>query len=383
MAGIFTNTRGLCFLTATCLTILAPAQTTIDESFIHDGIERSYRIYIPEIYGLSAAVPLLFNLHGYGSNNLEQEFYGDFRPIADTANFIIVHPNGTIDNNNNRFWNTFGGSNVDDLGFLAALADTIIAQYNIDQNRIYSAGMSNGGFMSYHLACFLSSRVTAVASVTGSMTIAAYNTCDPEYPVPAIQIHGTLDAVVPYNGNFFFVPVEALVDFWVEHNNCDPEPIIIQIPDIDTTDGCTAEQYIYSNGDHGSSVEFFKITGGGHSWPGAPVNINITNMDFSASEEIWRFLSQFSKDQLITALREYRPASPVFELFPNPSQGVLTIRFPGEEPKAILITDSFGQTVQEHSCNCKQMKITLDRKGVYLFRVIHRNQVGVKKLIVN
>jgi polyhydroxybutyrate depolymerase len=383
MAGIFINTRGLCFLTATWLTILAPAQTTIDESFIHDGIVRTYRIYIPEIYDPSTEVPLLFNLHGYGSNNLEQEFYGDFRPIADTANFIIVHPNGTIDNNNNRFWNTFGGSNVDDLGFIGALADTIIAQYNIDQNRIYSAGMSNGGFMSYHLACFLSSRITAVASVTGSMTIAAYNTCDPVQPVPVMQVHGTLDAIVPYNGSFFFVPVETLVDFWVEHNNCDPEAVIIQIPDIDSTDGCTAEQFIFLNGDHGSSVEFFKITGGGHSWPGASVNINITNMDFSASTEIWRFLSQFSKDQLTTGIRAKNLSVYSFELFPNPSHGTFTLRFADDAMKTILITNPSGHKVLEQSSRCVQTELILPRRGLYLLTVFQRDTVETRKLIVN
>jgi polyhydroxybutyrate depolymerase len=104
------------------------AQTIVNGSFVHDGINRTYRLYIPEVYNPSTPVPLLFNLHGYGSNNIEQEFYGDFRPIADTANFIIAHPNGTLDPGGNRYWNAFGGADVDDVGFLSSLIDTISAR---------------------------------------------------------------------------------------------------------------------------------------------------------------------------------------------------------------------------------------------------------------
>ncbi|UOQ74046.1 hypothetical protein [Hymenobacter cellulosilyticus] len=89
------------------LSAAAQAQTTVTGSIVSGGITRDYRLYIPASYSASKPVPLLFNLHGYGSSNLEQEFYGDFRPIADTANLLIVHPNGTTDANGSRFWNTF------------------------------------------------------------------------------------------------------------------------------------------------------------------------------------------------------------------------------------------------------------------------------------
>jgi polyhydroxybutyrate depolymerase len=370
----------------TCLVLLtlgSHGQTTIDNSFYYGGIERSYRIYIPASYDPQEEVPLLFNLHGYGSNNLEQEFYGDFRTIADTANFIIIHPNGTYDNNNNRFWNTFGNSNVNDVGFLSDLIDTISSGYNIDQKRIYSTGMSNGGFMSYHLACFLSDMVAAVACVTGSMTNATINTCDPIYPVPAMQVHGTQDATVPYNGNFFFVAIETLVDFWAQHNNCEPEPMVVQIPNIDTTDGCTAEQFIYSGCDQGTSVEFFKVIGGGHSWPGAPVNIDVTNMDFNASVEIWRFLSQFNKDQLTTGYISESHVAAVTTIYPNPSKGHFKLEFQGDEMKTILITNSLGHKVQDYTCSCSKMGFYLDQKGIYILTIVQGDQVISKKLIVH
>ena len=84
----------------------------------------------------------------------------------------------------NRFWNTFlGNSSVNDVGFIRDLLDTLQANYNIDQNRIYSTGMSNGGFMSYSLACQLNDRITAIASVTGSMIQSKLNACNPVRPV--------------------------------------------------------------------------------------------------------------------------------------------------------------------------------------------------------
>lgn len=131
----------------------------------HNGLTREYRIYVPAIYNSTQAVPLLLNLHGYSSNNAQQQVYGNFTNIADTANFILIHPNGTIGNDGFRFWNSgFSASGPDDVGFLLALIDTISAQYNIDPNRIYTTGMSNGGFMSYELAC-QTTRFAAIASV--------------------------------------------------------------------------------------------------------------------------------------------------------------------------------------------------------------------------
>ena len=93
------------------------------------------------------------------------------------------------------------GSDVDDVDFINTIIDWVSGEYNIDQERIYSTGMSNGGFMSYHLACNLSSRIAAIASVTGSMTKQTLEDCDPSHPTPVLQIHGVADRTVPYIGN--------------------------------------------------------------------------------------------------------------------------------------------------------------------------------------
>ncbi|MBE0662610.1 MAG: T9SS type A sorting domain-containing protein [Bacteroidales bacterium] len=376
-------------LAATMLAGNLTAQTIISGNFLHNGLNRTYRLYIPEIYDPSTPVPLLFNLHGYGSNNIEQEQYADFRPIADTANFIIVHPNGTPDNGGNLFWNSFGGASIDDVGFLSALIDTVLADYNIDEARIYSTGMSNGGFMSYDLACFLSDRITAVASVTGSMIKSRFLTCDLMRLMPVMQIHGTADATVPYNGNFLFAHIDTLVNFWVQHNNCLPDPEIIQIPDIDPTDGCTAEQHIYSCEDSIASVEFFKVIGGGHSWPGAPININITNMDFSASIEIWRFFRQYSLDQFITGYEYTNPLTAQINIFPNPTSNKITIEYSGgsQFANAVLsIIDLQGWKVlsQDFPGGLHQIKLDVSDwpEGLYLLNITNNEGITISRKIV-
>ena len=353
------------------------AQTTISKTFVFEGLSRDYRIYIPAIYNSNSPVPLLFNLHGYTSNNIEQELYADFRPIADTANFIIIHPNGTPDNVGSLTWNNFGLSTVNDLGFINALIDTAIANYNIDINRVYSTGMSNGGFMSYDLACQLSNRIAAIASVTGSMLTSKLNDCNPSRVVPVMQIHGTADATVPYLGNLIFAPIETLVETWVQKNNCNATPIQTDLPDINSSDLTTATRHLYTGGTNGNTVEFYKINGGGHSWPGAPININITNMDFSACREIWRFFSQYSLNGT-ASIAETNKMYPL--VFPNPSSNNFNINLTELSTTNVQIYNQIGQIVNEYKNQTGLFSFKLPSNGVY-YLVLNGNKTGAQKII--
>jgi polyhydroxybutyrate depolymerase len=357
------------------------SQTTIQGSFNYDGLLRTYRLYIPAVYSPDQPAPLVLNLHGYGSNAAEQEFYGDFRPIADTAGFLLVHPNGTTDAGGSQFWNTFGNSSVDDAGFLSALIDTINKSYPINPARVYSTGMSNGGFMSFSLACSLSDRIAAIASVTGTMIISELNACNPQRSVPIMQIHGTSDGVVPYNGNILFVPVADLNDFWIDFNNCNTVPVVTELPDIDPDDGCTAEHYLWQGGDSFSTVEHFKVIGGGHSWPGAPVIVDITNMDFSASEEIWRFFSQYDLDGLITDIEPVHSQSDHFSVSPNPTHGPATLSFSKAGIKNITILDAAGKIINKFTTGQSTLPIQLEQKGLYLIIVEENGEIVTQKLM--
>ncbi len=355
------------------------AQPVVTGSFQFGGLTREYRLYIPAIYSPGTAVPLVFNLHGYGSNNQQQELYGDFRAIADTANFIIAHANGTLDAGGNRFWNTFGGSTVNDLGFITALIDSISAHYSIDADRVYSTGMSNGGFMSHDLACFRSERFAAIASVTGTMIPSRMNTCAATHPTPVMQIHGTADATVPYNGSAAMVPVEALMAHWASVNNCDPVPTITPVPDIVTTDGCTAEHHVYGNGDAGTTVELFKVLGGAHTWPGA-FPIGVTNQDIDASVEIWRFFSRYRLSDLLTSVPEGEDALP-FSIGPNPSDDVFHLRFDAPAERTITVVNAMGQRVQEVVSRSDALELELEVSGVYLITVREGQRVRTMRVL--
>tara|TARA_B100000767_G_C19691395_1_gene504177 strand:- start:234 stop:1244 length:1011 start_codon:yes stop_codon:yes gene_type:complete len=278
-----------------CLPLFTFGQQTIDASITHGGLQRDYILYVPASYSAATSVPLVFNFHGYTSNANQQMWYGDFRPIADSECFIIVHPEGTLDNSGTSHWNVgWGGSTVDDIGFTESLIDNLIASYNIDNNRIYSTGMSNGGFMSYQLACELSDRIAAIASVTGSMSTNWFNNCSPNHQMPIMEIHGTVDGSVPY------ATIPSIMDFWTNFNNCNNTPIITNVPDINTNDGCTAEHQIWENGTNGATVEHYKIIDGEHSWPGALFSNGTTNQDINAAEKIWEFFNKYDINGVIS-----------------------------------------------------------------------------------
>ncbi|MCF8459330.1 MAG: T9SS type A sorting domain-containing protein [Flavobacteriales bacterium] len=368
---------------------LSIAQNIFSQSVVrnmmHDGIQRSYRVYEPAIYDGSEAVPLIINLHGYTSNAFEQEVYGDFRPIADTANFILIHPDGTLDASGTTFWNAFGSPSetVDDIGFISALIDTIASDFNIDLNRVYSTGMSNGGFMSYRLACELSHRITAIASVTGAMLNPAFISCNPVHPTPIMEVHGTADPTVPYLGSGGVLGVEAGIAHWVDFNNCNMTAVQTAIPNVDLTDGCTADHFVYSGGDAGSSVELYRTNGGGHTWPGSNplISIGVTNRDFSASKEIWRFFSQYSLDGLV-GIDEQQSENPLV-VYPNPSNGNVALRFENAEKRTIQVHNATGQLVKQTNFNGSSFEFELESSGVYFLTVISEKETFTQKLIVN
>lgn len=357
------------------------AQNTINDSIVHNGLFRQYMLYVPATYNPNNAVPLLLNLHGYGSNNLQQMFYANFRPIADTANFIIVAPNGTIDISNSRYWNVgFFPSDIDDVGFLTALIDTLSKQYNINPSQIYSTGMSNGGFMSHDLAC-KTNRFAAIASVTGSITVSSFNSCTPNKTIPVMQIHGTADATVPYNGTANFLPIEDVVNFWVKNNQCDTIPTITDVPNNSINDGATAKHFVYKGT---APVEFYKIENGEHTWPGAPIAIGITCMDFSACKEIWRFLRSFSL--INTAISYPNPiTSNQIVISPNPVQQNLTIQSK-TALQEIQIKNCYGQLVytEKNIANTKHtISINNLQAGIYLLSTFNGTNWQTQKIIKN
>jgi polyhydroxybutyrate depolymerase len=371
--------------------LFVSAQTVFERSMVFEGNIRTYRIFVPRTYSAARPVPLVLNLHGYGSNAFEQEFYSNLRGVADTAGFIIVHPNGLVDALGRQYWNTFDapGQNANDLGFFNLLLDSMQANFNIDRNRIYSTGMSNGGFMSYELACRMSNRIAAVASVTGSMLNNRITSCNPGRPVPAMQIHGTADPTVPYNGSVLnrFAPIETVVNFWVQNNGCNPTPLIIPVPNSNTTDLSTAERRLYTGGRAGSTVEFYRVENGGHTWPGALIAIGVTNNDFVASVEIWRFFNQFRLNQLTNTDAPPSYNTLLATASPNPFTDQLRIYLPETVNAAgqAQIFDMLGRlqasSVVPSGSNMLELPSADWSSGVYYVRLAIGDRRGVVAVV--
>lgn len=402
-----------------CLLLSANAiGQTVVESLQHNEVTRSYRVHLPPDFDASESLPLVLNYHGIGSNAFEQELYSTFNNIADTANFIVVYPEGLIDTLDNgniiRHWNCYFGSDSDDVGFTSALIDTLQEDYNIDLNRVYSTGMSNGGFMSYMLACELSHRITAIASVTGALSFIQQENCNPSRTVPVMEIHGTADETVPYLGSESFYPsAPEFVDFWVELNGCDMEPTTMEIPDIDTGDNCTASLEIFGGCDEDSEVQFYTIDGGGHTWPGAFNFVgSVTNQDFEASEVIWQFFKRFEHpnptieapiDSMVTdsmttdtmvvdtvwATSIEDMSIEGFEhslrFFPNPVQDFLTIETENTSIISVEVLDLSGKVISTVNTNATEFsgKIEMSQlnSGLYFLKVETLEGIVVEKIL--
>lgn len=376
VSGSNWHMKYLTFLLLTAFAASINGQQNIDQTLTHDGIERAYTVHLPTGFTLDQSRPLVINMHGFTSNRQQQQFYAGMDPVADANNFIVVYPDGI-----GAAWNVGWsfGSTADDVGFISALIDQLNTDYNVDLNRVYSTGMSNGGFMSYVLACELSDRITAIASVTGGMVPGTPANCNPERTVPIMEIHGTADGTVPYNGSFIVVPTEETVAFWVDKNNCNATPTITSVPNVSTNDGSTAENFLYTDCDGNTTVELYKITGGGHTWPGASVLVGVTNQDFAASEEIWRFFSQFQLDGMPNSTLELLHADAV-SIYPNPFAEQL--RVVADDLLSISVLSLDGKLIFRQLADRGNTVNTAALKpGVYLVRVATKQGVYVERVV--
>ncbi len=320
----------LLFYIILSMPFFALAQT--NGSFVFEGTNRNYIVYVPSYHNAENPAPLVLVLHGFTQTAQAIMNYSNFNDYAEEHGFIAVYPNGI-----GTSWNVGigGGSSANDVGFLSALIDTLDAHYGVDLERVYSTGFSNGGFMSYRLACELNDRIAAIASVAGTMTASTYNACEPGRSFPVMHIHGTADFIVAYNGSQGNTSVNEVINFWTSNNNCPEEPEIIQLPDL-VQEGSTVEQHTYAPCDDDTEVILLRVINGGHTWPGATGNSGIgnTNRDISASEEIWKFVSRFS-NPIVTGISTVNELFPT--VYPNPvTDGLLYINTAIENQKAAI-----------------------------------------------
>ena len=360
---------------------------TYSKTFTIGGVSRSFTYYVPAIYDGTTPVPLIINVHGWTGSSSKQESYADFRKIADTANFIVIHPQALGSPPSWATNDTYGPTATDKV-YIMACMDTIEAHYNINTDREYSTGFSQGGLTTYDMACFYSDRFAAIASVAGGLSNTHANICAPHHPIPVMEVHGTQDRLATYTGSGVSLAIDSVIKFWVHFNGCNPIPVTADtLPDISTTDSCKVVHFVYTGGAQGSTVELYKVLNGDHQWPSEVTTTNVyglgnRNMDFTASKEIWRFFSQYSK---MVGIEEQVANSGGVVIYPNPSTGIFHIEFKNNQNATITVVNVLGETVLEKkiSGSTETLDLNAAPAGVYFYQVA--NQSGIitsGKLIV-
>lgn len=296
---------------------------------------RSYWIHVPPSYDGTESIPLVILLHGstgmpinifirYPFATLGMlkrllidscwiENWTNFSSKADEEEFIVVYPNGLLSILNHPGLDElellsmfiaqqyppnwiYGDNSVDDVGFIRDIIQKMQSEYNIDTDKIYVAGVSNGADMTYCLGSALSDIVAAISPVAGYLAIKnpqdeEYNIIpDPENPVSVIVFHGTEDY---YETDEYSLGVNESVQFWVEKNNCNP------IPEITVSESGNIITRTYSGGDEDTEVILYTIVNGTHTWPGndyPPDNpLHDPINEISATDLIWEFFKAHPK----------------------------------------------------------------------------------------
>lgn len=258
---------------------------------------RSYLLYVPDSYDPQTPTPLVISIHGYAEWPAHQAHTSRWNELADEQGFLVVYPSGT---DFPKRWRTTGlpstsGASEMDVRFISDLIDQLEVDYNIDPARIYANGLSNGGGMSYLLACQLANRIAAVGGVAGAYTFPV-DQCHPSRPVPLIAFHGDADPVVPYLGGpsrSFDIPFPSVPDWmeaWAERNQCAQKTAFPREEEVFSVhyEGCAQN----------AEVIFYTIQGGGHTWPGGnPLPawlVGNTSQTISATELMWNFFEEHS-----------------------------------------------------------------------------------------
>ena len=259
---------------------------------IHSGgLSRTFIVHLAPSYG-NQPQALVINYHGYQNTALRTAQRTNMGVEADRAGFILVFPQGV---DNPPSWNAGVGAfgptgDADDVQFTRDLISYFEHNYCVDAHRIYVTGYSLGGGMAYRIACALSNQIAAFATVAGAF-YRIPGGCNPSRPIPVLEIHGQADQFAPYDGNTYMgmAAVQTYLNFWLAHDNCNlSSKVIFQKADVTGLE--------WSHCANGTVIEHYRISDGGHVWPGSnpTLGIGYNSHTIDASVVIWNFVSQFS-----------------------------------------------------------------------------------------
>ena len=268
----------------------------------HEGLERSFLIYVPT--NIKENAPLVVAIHGYTSSAKTLMGYSGINQIADKEGFLVAYPQGTKDSRDNNFFNVgyefHSDSKVNDVNFIREIVHNLTKDYKLNSKRVFATGMSNGGDMSYLLACTSSDLFTAVAPVAGVMMKDTLENCNPEKKIPIFEIHGTKDSISKFEGDMnnedkwgAYYDLPSTIEFWVNKHALN-EKETIQLKNKNTEDGTTITFERYWSDESQREVWFYIVNDGNHTWPGMTGLFSRTaNQDINSAEEIWKFFSKF------------------------------------------------------------------------------------------
>ncbi len=277
-----------------------------------DGRERSYLIHLPPAYQPGTSLPLVFALHGGGGTADNMEKLTGFSKVSDKGGFILCYPQGIGKNWNdgrNVKDSKAAKENINDVGFLLALIDKLIADYGVDPHRIYITGISNGGFMSHRMGLEAADRLAAIAPVTANL---AEDVLDlkPSQPISVLIINGDEDPLVPWEGGWVgfgakkrgkCISAMETLHFWQTANGITAgAETATNLPERDDKDGTKVQALASHNDSTDADVVLYDVQGGGHTWPGGWQYLGVwlvgrTSREFNASEVIWEFFKNHHK----------------------------------------------------------------------------------------
>jgi len=274
-----------------------------DKSVISDDrLPRSYRVYVPTGYDPDEPMPIVVALHGRPDSGVGFSVITQLHLTAERENFIVLYPDGL-----NLGWNStkdirgFRSESWDDVQFLQDLVLNLSNRLNIDLNRVYATGFSNGGFMVQRLACSAPDFYAAYAVLGATMIAQFAPLCDPNNPVPIMFMHGTEDVSIRWQGEpNSYMPVVDSLYYWVNFNDCNLTPLEPEmIPKQDEDAETFVVKIVYEDCAFGGDMWFYGVQNGGHNWTGVPGVIReeiagLVNTDIHASDIVWAYMSQYT-----------------------------------------------------------------------------------------